>query len=279
MKWLTFIIIVFLFGCAKPTAKEWTETNADFFFPFEKESFDWTSVEKAVDIKEKVKFGEARPWLISMYADSYQKNIHALDLNHDGQLDLIYTGPGPVTYYTIISFGNKSDDFSFDGQIVDLQFTDNRVSKIYLTSILGTGAPAVDGQAIINVSFDDNRPIFKTNFKNATIGGTYFPKRMTSYEVEITSDTLIARESPFALDTPYNNFLEMEGNRLGLLTKGTKARIIGEHADSLKNLWLCALIYPRFEIIKFPYLNTLFDSTDRTTRMVWIEDKGIRKVD
>ncbi len=90
---------------------------------------------------------------------------------------------------------------------------------------------------------------------------------------------MIARDAPLELDTPYDYVIEIEGNRLGLLTKGTKARVIGEQTDSLKHLWLCALIYPKHKIIKYPYMNMQFDSTDGTTRMVWIRDKGLKKTD
>ena len=90
---------------------------------------------------------------------------------------------------------------------------------------------------------------------------------------------MIARDAPLELDTPYDYIIEIEGNRLGLLTKGTKAIVIGEQTDSLKHLWLCALIYPKHKIIKYPYMNNQFDSTDGTTRMVWIRDKGLKKTD
>lgn len=277
-KW-TYIITLLIASCTKPTHEETKELKADNVFPFDEESFDWTSVEKTIDNKEKIKFGETRPWLASMYADSYLTNIHALDINNDGQMDLIYSGPGPVTDYTIISLGNKSDDFSFEGYIVDLQITDTKLTKLYFTSVVGTGGPAVDGQTIVEVTYKNEQPIFKTIFRNETIQGTMFPKHKASYEIETTLDTLVAREAPLELDTPYMEVLDNKGNRLGLLTKGTKARVVGEQTDSLKTLWLCALIYPKYKIIKYPYMNMQFDSTDETTRMVWIQDKGVKKSD
>lgn len=279
MRHWTYIIIIFIVSCSKPTHEESKELTVENVFPFDKESFDWTKVEAIIDNKEKIKFGEGRPWLASMYADTYMSNTHALDINDDGQMDLIYTGPGPVDSYTIISLGNEGDDFTFDGYIVDLEIRDRKVSKLYLTTLVGSGAPVVDGQTIIEISYKDNTPIFKTIFKNETIGGTLFPEQKVSYEIETVSDTIIARESPLELDTPYNYVLELEGNRLGLLTKGTKARVIGEHMDSLRHLWLCALIYPEHKIFKYPYMNMEFDSTDRTTRMVWIQDNGLKKSD
>lgn len=212
-----------------------------------------------------------------MYEDTYLDNIHALDINDDGQMDLIYSGPGPVTEYTIISLGNKSDDFSFEGQIIDLKITDKKLTKLYFASTIGTGGPAIDGQTTIEIAYKDSQPFFQTVFDNETIQGTQFPQSGASFEIETTSDTLIARLAPLELDTPYMEVLGNKGNRLGLLTKGTKARVVGQHTDSLENKWLCALIYPNYRMLKYPYMNMEFDSTDRKTRMVWIQDKGLRK--
>jgi len=272
-------IIILIASCSKTTSEDSKELTADNFFPFNKESFDWTKVEAPIDNKEKLKFGEERPWLTSMHGDTYLSDTHAIDINDDGRLDLIYSGPGPVTYYTIVSLGNGGDDFSFEGYIVDLQIKNKKVTKLYFLSNVASGAPPVDRQTIVEISYKDKQPIFKTIFKNETIGGIQFPNQRTSYEIETFADTLIARDAPLELDTPYDYIIEIEGNRLGLLTKGTKARVIGEQTDSLKHLWLCALIYPKHKIIKYPYMNNQFDSTDGTTRMVWIRDKGLKKTD
>ncbi len=274
MRYLTFVIAMFIISCNRTAHEESNKLLKDIVFPFDKGRFDWTNVESKIDNKEKIKFGEARPWLVSMHANTYLSNTHPLDINDDGQMDLIYSGPGPVTYYTIISIGNNGDDFSFDGYIVDLQIRSKKLSRLYLVS---TGGPAVYGQTIVDISFDNNRPVFKTIFKNETIQGIQIPKQNASYEVDITSDTLIARDAPLELDTPYNYMMEIEGNRLGLLTKGTSAKVIGEHVDSLKNQWLCALVYPKYKIIKYPYMNMRFDSADGTTRMVWIQSNGTRR--
>lgn len=251
-RWLSIILLIII-SCTKPTTDDSLKQKADNNFPFGKESFDWTRINENVDKNEKIKFGEARPWLTAMYPDIYLNYVHSIDINNDGEMDIIYSGPGPVTEMTIISLGNKKDDFVFEGQIVDMEIHDRKVIKLYITSLKGSGAPVVYGQTIFKISYSDSIPAFEKVFDNETLGGTSMPTEKVSYEIQLISDTLIARESPIALDTPYNDVLGIEGNKLGLLTKGTRARVVGEQKDTLNNDWLCVLIYPKYRILGYPY--------------------------
>lgn len=276
-----FILITTLLfaSCTPQLHEEGEKPHEATIFPFGKKSFEWTAVEQFVDEEEKIRFATARHWLAAMYPESYQNNLHALDLNGDNQLDFIYSGPGPVNDHTVISLGNRGDDFSFDGVIVDLKIKDSKNIRLFLSSIVQTAAPEVERQTILDISFEGEKPVVKTLFKNETIQGTRFPTAGSSYEIETTSDTLIARTAPVELDTPYHEVMDMEGNRLGLLAKGTRGTVVGEQTDSLKVLWICVLIDPQYRIHRYPYpyAGRQFNPTDSTTRMVWITEKGVRK--
>lgn len=271
------LILIFLpVVCCTPASKE-SDSPIQAVFPFGKEHFDWSSIKTDSSTEEKQHFRSKRPWLLTQDSITCLSNIHTVDLNDDGHLDIVYSGDGPATLQTIISIGNKEDDFVFDGYLVDLALHENRLSRLYLVSILSTGAPVILGQTIVEVTFANNLPRFSIAFSSETIGGIQPPKPIQPYDGEVIADSLVARFAPIAVDTPYNDLLEQPGNRLGLLTNGTQGTMVGHHIDSLNNSWLCMLVHPRHAIIGYPYINNVFDSTDRTRRMVWIPGSGVRK--
>jgi hypothetical protein len=272
MRKFEIISVLLLMSCSTQVHENSQGSDELVVFPFGKESFEWTSIEQSVDKKEKIRFAETRPWLEAMYGDTYKDNVHAFDLNGDQQLDFIYSGPGPVNDYTIIALGNGGDDLTFDGTIVDLKVRDRKNCRLYLSSLAQTAAPEVERQTILDISFEGNKPTVRTIFRNETIQGTKLPNAGTYYEIEVVSDTLIARAAPIELDTPYHQVIDMEGNRLGLLTMGSKGTVVGEYTDSLKAVWMCVLVDPQYRIIGYPYPygGRRFNPKDSTTRMVWI---------
>lgn len=277
MRKFAAVPILLLMSCSTQVHENGLGSDELVVFPFGKESFEWKAIEQSVDEKEKIRFAEARPWLEAMYGDTYKNNVHALGLNGDQQLDFIYSGPGPVNDYTSIALGNGGDDLTFDGTIVDLKISDRKNCRLYLSSLAQTAAPEVKRQTILDISFEGNRPVVKTIFRNETIQGTKLPNAETYYEIEIVSDTLIARAAPIELDTPYHQVINLEGNRLGLLTKGTKGTVVGEYTDSLKAVWKCVMIDPQYRILRYPYpyAGRRFNPTDSTTRMVWVRNNGL----
>ncbi len=219
------------------------------------------------------------PWLVIQHADSYISNIHVIDFNNDGVNDFVYSGYGPVTLMTTINLGgNDNGYFSYDGKIIDVTIENKLVTKIFISSIVSTGGPAVYGQSVVDVSYQNRKATFTTVFKSETIQGTPIPKLISDFEIETVSDTLLVRDSPSENNAPYSVY-DLGGNRLGKIAKGTKARVIGEQTDSFGRLWLCALVYPKYKIFKYPYMNNIYDPTDETSRMVWVLDKGIKRIE
>lgn len=283
--WTYILVCMTLLSCSKPTLDNPKDSNRETIFPYSKKPLDWKSIEVAVNDNEKKRLSDSIPWLSNMYSDSvYLPQIHVLDFNNDGLNDFVYSGPGPSEdWITIININQNGEYkyFSLDGQIVDLLLKDKKVQRLFIVSVVGT-SPGIVGHRITDVEYKDNLPTFKTIFKSEKVDWTPLPndRELISYEFESVDDTIVLRDSPVELDTPYNDFLEINGNQFGKIIKGTKGHTIGQRTDSLKNDWLCVLIYPNRKIIGYPlYVNGKFDSTDRINIIVWIKDKGIKRVD
>ena len=281
--WTYILVCVTLLSCSKPTPDDPKNSTKVTTFPYTKKQFDWKSIELTINDTERKRLADSVPWLSNMYHDSvYLQEIHALDFNNDGLNDFIYSGPGPSDDWITIININQNGEFKFfsvDGLIVDILVKDKRVQRLFTISVVGT-SPGMEGHKITDVEYKDDLPTFKLIFESEKVDWTPFPleSQLDSYGFESIYDTIILRDSPIELDTPYNDFLEIEGNQFGKILKGTKGRVIGKQTDSLKNNWLCALIYSKYKIIDYPlYRSGEFDSTDGISRIIWIRDKGIKR--
>jgi hypothetical protein len=281
-RYISFFVVCL--SCSTQTPKDKDSIKDVNIFPYAKQSFDWSSIEMPISDIEKKKLTDSIPWLGNMYSDSvYLPEVHSLDFNSDGLRDFIYSGPGPTEGQMTMVGINQGDTFKYfylDGGVVDIGFDDKRVSNIFTIAVVAT-SPGIEGHAIVKVDYKDNLPIFTTIFKSEKVDWTPLPdsEHSISYEFETIDDTLILRDSPLELDTPYNDFREINGNQFGKVKVGTKGQVIGHQTDSLKNAWLCVLIYPNHKIIDYPlYSMGEYDSTDMINRIVWIKDKGIKRL-
>jgi hypothetical protein len=232
----------------------------------------------SIFFEEKLKlFKKNVPWVQPEYIDStYLAGVSILDFNGDGVNDFIYSGRGPVMYSTSINIEN-STGFGSSSLISGMDFVEGKVRRLYLFDVLGTGGPTVDGYSIVDITYDGFKPTFIPRIECEQIYTITPPKTYTSYEVESLSDTIITRYSPFKLDTPYNHILELPGNQLGKITKGTKAIVTGQTMDSLNINWFFILVKPGFKIHGYPYDNMTFDPNSKMYRMVWAEENGWKR--
>jgi hypothetical protein len=282
---LTFIFLfVTCVNCTKSTQKEISTSNEGIIFPYSKRSFEWGSIETPISDVEKKKLTDSIPWIGNMYSDSiYLPQVHSFDFNNDGLSDFIYSGPGPTDdWMTVVGInqGSTSKYFNLEGHVVDIKVADKRVTNIFTISLVAT-SPGIEGHRIVKVDYNDNLPVFNTIFESEKVDWTPLPndKQLISYEFQTIDDTIILRDAPIELDTPYNYFLEINGNQFGKIATGTRGRAIGQRTDSLQNAWLCVFIYPEYKIIDYPlYPQGKYDSSDRINRIVWIKDKGIKRV-
>ena len=280
---LTLFLLLCL-GCSKPTAEQSAELNDQIVFPYSKDSFDWELIETLTNASEKKRLTDNS--MVEQHVSRHRLFawVHSFDFNGDGLNDFVYSGPGPTDDWTTIIGITQSSGlkyFDLNGRVVDINFENKKVNRIFRVSVVAT-SPPIEGQTIVNVAYEEDLPVFKTAFASERASWTPLPndKQLISFKFESIDDTLILRDSPIELDTPYNNFLEINGNQFGKILKGTNGQVVGQLTDSLHNSWLCALIYPNDKIIDYPfYVNGKFDSTDQTNRVVWIRDKGIKRVE
>jgi len=284
-RFLIFLLLIVL-GCSskqnsKEVSKEILQLDSLTSDSFEKmfsPKFDWETVDiKTSDDEKRKLIGLHSPWIRDENINErYLAGVHVVDFNGDGVNDFIYSGEGPATLMTIISVDSAGfSDFSI---ISNMDIINGKVKRLYLQSIIGTGGPAVEGYSIVDIVYSGNSPRFVRRIDCEEIAGITFPKEYSNFEVESISDTIIGRSEPIELDTPYQWVLELPGNQLGKITKGTKAIVAAQTKDSLNNEWFFTLINPGFKIHGYSYMNMTFDPNDKRHRIVWSKGAGWKKV-
>ena len=242
--------------------------------------FAWKDVETKISAEEKKKwFKENIRWVMPEYIDSsYLAGVHVMDFNGDGINDYIYSGRGPVIFQCSVDITNTPYSFGNRSMITDMDIVDNKVRRLYLFDILGTGGPSVEGYSIVDVVYDNDKINFVRRIACEQINEIALPVIYSNFEVESILDSLAARDFPIELDTPRNYVLELPGNQLGKILKGTRAIVAGQKKDSLNNEWYFTLVKPGFKIHGYPYMNMTFDPKDSLYRMVWSKGDGWKKV-
>jgi hypothetical protein len=179
-------------------------------------------------------------------------------------------------YSTTIDITN-STGYGNSSLISGMDVVEGKVRRLYLFDVLATGSPSIDGYSIVDVIYDGFKPNFIPRIEFEQIYTITPPRAYLSYEAENIYDTVIARYSHIELDTPYNHILELPGNQLGKITKGTKAIVAGQTTDSLNINWLFILVKPVFKIHRYPYDNMTFDPSSKIHKMVWVKENGWKK--
>ncbi|HEV8512559.1 MAG TPA: hypothetical protein VGQ59_04765 [Cyclobacteriaceae bacterium] len=243
-------------------------------------SFNWEDVEIKVSDDEKRSLIKVNtPWVLEENVDSnYLSSVHIMDFNNDSHKDFIYSGPGAAYVMTqmFISGGTDTTRYSDTSIITNIDIKENKVQRIYIYTMISSGGPSIGGYSMIDIKYDGVTPSFVRRLDCESVFRLNLPTTYTSFNVESISDTVEARYEPIELDTPQNYILEMPGNQLGKITKGTKATVVGEK-DSLGIKWYFTLIRPDFKIKNYPYYGHAFDSI-HTYRVVWAKENGWKKV-
>jgi hypothetical protein len=271
---LVLSIIAFLIftGCG-PKKEEASSTNdstlSELYFPYDK-TFDWKKYEIDTTLQTKKNYAHPREWMDL-------KRLYVVDINGDGKKDYIYSGSGGAGNLVEISLSTADSFvvFTQEGVIGNVKFVDGKVQKLFLADTFGAAPPMIN-YSIIRVNYQNNVPSFKKAFFAEKIYNVALPTTVNSTlsEIEVLRDSLIVRSAPIELDTPYQHILEMNGNQLGKINKGTKAVLIGEEKDSLKRSWSCIAVHRHFNIFKYPIP---FDPSNPKDRIVWVESAGIKK--
>ncbi len=240
-------------------------------------TLSWIAIEKKAPDEIKLKwFKDHAPWAIAGGVnEGTLSSLHAINFDGDTTSDFIYTGSGPVTYYTTITLNDKVY-FQNSALITGFDFTNGRVTRIYFSEILGSGGPSVEGYIIVDVVYNGAQPKFMQRIECEQIYEGHPPRDFTCFSIESIADTIIARYDPIELDTPYNFVLELPGNQFGKILKGTQAIVAGTKRDSLNSLWYFAFVKPEFKIHNYPLR---MEPKDSLHRIVWVKADGWKKLE
>lgn len=247
-------------------------------FGYGQSPFNWATVEvKVTDEEKKAQIKKNMRWVLEENIDSaFLSRVHIMDINNDKMNDFIYTGWGAAQYLTQIFIAGENDttrfnNFSF---VADLEMTNQKVNRLYFQTTLASGGPAILGYSIVDISYGRDSITFVQRFDCQNVNVDSFPKKYSLFDIESLSDSLIVRSEPVALDTPTNYVLELPGNQLGKVPKGTKATVIGNKLDTLGNNWYFALIWPQYKIKDYVYCC----APENAYTMVWVDSEGWRRI-
>jgi hypothetical protein len=277
-----FLIFFFLiiFGCnSKQISQEEKEDvslaplTAEAYKKLFTPSFDWKDIEKNIPLEEKMKwFKKNILWVMPENIDSsYVSGVHVMDFNGDGINDFIYSGRGPVTSYTIVSIAGDTAVFSEQSFIINMDVVDKKVKRLYTNSLLGS-APSIDGYSVVDIIYDGSETSFVNRLHCDEIGIGIRPNKYSVFDIESVSDSSVVRSEPVALDTTYDYMLELPGNHLGKISKGSRATVVGQK-DSLGINWYFALIWPKYRINGY-----LYGAPSDSYPLVWISEKDCKRI-
>jgi hypothetical protein len=281
-RFLIFSLLIIL-GCnskqnLKEDSKESVQLDSitsDSYRKLFSPSLDWSAVEIEASNSEMHAFIKSHfPYILNRGDSDYLSFVHAIDINNDGKKDFVYSGPGPVTSYTVVSITGDTAVFSEQSFILNMDVVGKKVRRIYTNSTLSTGGPPIDGYSIIDIVGEGNSISFVNRLNCDEIGRVFRPNKYTVFDVESISDSSVVRSEPVALDTTYDHVLELPGNHLGKIAKGTKATVVGQK-DSLGINWYFVMIWPKYKIKGYVYAN---DASLDSYPLVWISEKDCKRI-
>ncbi|MBS1525684.1 MAG: hypothetical protein JST19_08550 [Bacteroidetes bacterium] len=260
-------------------------------FRFDNDSLFLKRIEKQDDnLKEKFIHAD-----IAGFKDEYQayrdefhnpgdlkKDLHVYDLNADGKNDLIFTGesggePREVAFILNTSSGFRVVFKSFQ-YVWGLDFDHNKISTIYIKDD-GCCADYVDFNKIYHVDYTKDEPEFNLTYVSANIHNATFPKRHFSKPIyfQVINNNYKLRSDPVINDKDsvgYGGDMHL-GNTIGLLTKGTWGRAIGESKDSTGRVWWFVELEPEANIKESVFYED--EGTKRkAAKMGWISSRYVK---
>ena len=173
------------------------------------------------------------------------KFISLIDINNDGLKDVIYQGPnGGESNMTVVFLkqnNNYLEVFRQYQDVFEIEFKDNKISKISLTNPGCCAEPAVVDY-FYSVSYSHNKPIFKLETTTGYLSGFEKPNNKFSQEITfvITNENAKLRNQCYELDAVHPFYGE-NGNILTTYQKGSRGSAIAEKNEN-GELWLYVLM-------------------------------------
>jgi hypothetical protein len=207
--------------------------------------------------------------------------FHFIDLDDDGDLDLLFDGWSGGEPMCIRIFNNKNGEynevFTAYQKITDLTFEDNKLSKL---SVYDPGCCA----SYIEFDEDYEFMLHKDTFQYTLVNRTafLFP---TEKPVEFLPDVIDfeVQNEPYYLrltpniDTAAQVFAEdlQSGNIIATFRKGTKGKAYAEKSDNTGRVWW----FVEIDAADKPIHSFFYDIDEKPTRLKgWMSSNYLKKV-
>jgi len=241
-------------------------------FPYDEiEKFKWSDVEvKQAPSKKELKAEKRKVipalfktrWFEGWDDDNTQSHylwmlngIRFVNVNGDNNVDVIYCGEfqgeGTIVIVLLNDGTKYTQCFREFGRPFKLVYEKNTLKSIFIEQV-GCCASTSTLLYRYNVMYSEGKMKFIKEFESEILTNSKLPHKLLSkpFVKNIALKKVHIRSSPFFKNYPYDDFLEQYGNRIGVLTENTPARVIAEEKDILGNTWYYVEIEAKYKILK-----------------------------
>ena len=261
---MTAKLIVFLFLLIW-NSKVYSENRPkeiQFISEFEWENFELADMKTKIDFLSKAK--EFNNLIENgLYTrESLLNDLHVIDLNGDGQNDIVFDGLSGGEPNRIAIFINERATFLkvFDDyqKILKIEFQSDKLNQIWIENRGCCGDPMVQLKSY-KVSYDNSVPKFEKIIQSRFFNDCSAIRPKEKFEVvikfEVMNDNYNIRFSPEINNENEYCWDQITGNILGSLTKGQKGFALGEYLDETGRIWWFSAFPPDTNIENSFYYN------------------------
>lgn len=252
--WSTAIFFTITINC-------WCQQQLTFPVIHNYDGFNWASVEKKMPRADIDRFINAFPKEFEAYRrgnesefhnmDSLAKDLHFMDINGDGMLDVIFEGQGSGERRFIqlfIKIGQRFKGIFSDYQgVAKIDWDGNKMKRLYIND-WGSGDDYIETNKIYEFTYNQtDAPTYKQIYQSIGINSFDAVRPDSLFDkpirFEVLNNNYKIRSAPLIDDTGmfhWNKNQESEkgeGNSIGKLPKGTTGAALGKKTDATGREW------------------------------------------
>lgn len=214
--------------------------------------------------------------------ESLLNDLHVIDLNGDGQNDIVFDGLSGGEPHRIAIYINERATFLkvFEDyqKILKIEFQSDKLNKIWIENRGCCGDPMVQLKTY-KVSYDNSVPKFEEIVQSRYFNDCSAIRPKEKFEdvikFEVTNDNYNIRFSPEINNENEYCWDQITGNILGSLTKGQKGFALGEFIDETGRTWWFSAFPPDTNIENSFYYN---HGISKDWALGWISSRYVRIV-
>ena len=288
--WLTAIFLTI-------TINSWCQQQLTFPVIHDYDNFKWASIEKKMPRAEVDRFINVFPKEFEAYRrsnesefrnlDSLVKHLHFVDINVDGNLDVIFDGQGSGEGSLVQLFINTGKGFKeifSDMQgVAKIDWEENKMKRLYIVD-WSSADDYIETNKIYGFTYDQPAaPAYKQIYQSIAINGFSAVRPDSLFDkptrFEVLNNNYKIRSAPVIDDTGqfhWNKNQESEkgqGNSIGKLPKGTTGTALGKKTDATGREWWYVEIDETYQFDR----DMLYVQNKFPTRVIgWISSRFIK---